>query len=74
MNRVIRVLLGGQLHAAVIGAVLGVLTCRFDAAWTEALPEFAAVSRFCPLTVPHLVPVFLLRFVFAGFILLFLTK
>lgn len=30
--------LGGELHAAVLGAVFGVGPCRLDAAWTQALP------------------------------------
>lgn len=68
-----KVLLGGQLHATVIRAVLGVGSGRFDAARPQALSDFTAVSSLRPLTVPHLVPVFLLRFVLAGFILLFLV-
>lgn len=69
-----QVLLGSELHAAVIGAVLGVLARGLDAARPEALSGVTAVPGFCPLAVPHLVLVFLLRFVFTRLILLFLTK
>lgn len=56
-------LLGSQLHAAVLGAVLGVGPGSLHAAGPQALAEASAVSWLAPLAVLHSIPVFLLLFV-----------
>lgn len=67
--------LGGEFHAAVIGAVFGVSPCRLDTSWTQTLSQspshLLGSALSSSLAVPHALPVTLLRFVTTRLHLLF---
>lgn len=58
-----KVLLGGQLHAAVLRAVFGVGSCSLHTVRSQALTLTSAISQIPPLAVPASVFVLLLLLV-----------